>query len=123
MPLIKYDKQGLDGTQRYLDDVLVTGSSEDEHLKNLEHKRLKQFGLRANRLKSSVTYLGYVLDTKGLDKSPDKVTAVQNALRPRDVSSLCSYIGLVNYYNRVLPVLATTLHLLYQLLEKGHRWK
>jgi len=45
--------QGLEGPQCYLDDIIVTGSSEDEHLKNLEHvlQILKQFGLRANRAK------------------------------------------------------------------------
>ena len=51
------------------------------------------------------------------------MNAVQNARCPRDVSSLRSYIGLVNYYNRVLPDLATTLHPLYQLLETGHKSK
>jgi hypothetical protein len=29
----------------------------------------------------------------------------------------------VSYYNRFLPDLATTLHPLYQLLEKGYKWK
>jgi hypothetical protein len=50
--------QGLDGTQCYLDDIFVTGSSEEEHLKNLEKvlQRLKPFGLRANRNKCTLLF-------------------------------------------------------------------
>jgi len=108
---------------------LVTGRTAEEHMKNLENvlARLKKFGLRANREKckffqTSVSYLGYVLDANGLNKAPDKIRAVVEAPRPQDVTSLRSYIGLVNYYNRFLPNLASTLHPLYQLLEKGRPW-
>jgi len=121
--------QGLEGTQCYLDDILITGRTAAEHMKNLENvlARLKKFGLRANRDKckffqTSVSYLGYVLDKNGLNKAPDKIRAVVQAPRPQDVTSLRSYIGLVNYYNRFLPNLASTLHPLYQLLEKGRSW-
>ena len=34
--------QGIDGTICYIDDILVTGSSEEEHLHNLEEV-LKRF--------------------------------------------------------------------------------
>ena len=67
---------GLDGVGCYLDDIIVTGSSDEEHLANLERvlTRLSQFGLRLKKSKcvlmqSSVEYLGYKVDAEGLHPS------------------------------------------------------
>ena len=50
----------------YIDDILVTGSSNKEHLERLEEvlKRLKEYGLRVKKSKcdffqSLVKYLGH----------------------------------------------------------------
>ena len=42
--------QGLEGVQCILDDMIVTGKTEQEHLKNLDNvlSRMQRFGLRAN---------------------------------------------------------------------------
>jgi hypothetical protein len=42
--------QGLSGVQCVLDDMIITGKSDDEHLENLENvfQRLQYNGLRAN---------------------------------------------------------------------------
>ena len=59
--------QGLQGIVLYLDDVLVTGQNDEEHLQNLEavFARLEEHGLRLKKKKwssmnSQVEYLGYV---------------------------------------------------------------
>ncbi len=58
--------QGIPKVTVYIDDILVTGSTEDEHLKNLSEvlNRLEQAGLKVNNnkcnfLAPSVTYLGH----------------------------------------------------------------
>ncbi|XP_041963522.1 LOW QUALITY PROTEIN: uncharacterized protein K02A2.6-like [Alosa sapidissima] len=45
--------QGIPNTQCYLDDIVITGTNDDDHLTNLEKvlKRLEDFGLRANKAK------------------------------------------------------------------------
>ncbi len=57
----------------YLNDILITGVSEAEHAANLENvlNRLEKAGLRLKQAKCkfmepSVTYLGYLIDAKGL---------------------------------------------------------
>ena len=53
---------------------------------------------------------------------PSKITAIQDAPRPSNVSQLRSFLGLGNYYSRFLPNLSTTLHPLNDLLQKGKSW-
>ena len=64
----------------------------------------------------SVVYLGYKVDARGIHLVADKVKAVQEVPEPKDISQLKSYIGLLTYYARFLPNLATSLVPLYKLL-------
>ena len=45
------------------------------------------------------------------------------AKSPTNVTELKSYLGLLNYYGKFLPNLATTLHPLHDLLQKDRPWK
>ena len=67
-------------------------------------------------------YLGYKLDARGIHPAADKVKVVQEAPEPKDISQLKSYVGLLTYYARFLPNLATTLAPLYKLLRSGVKW-
>jgi len=64
-----------------------------------------------------IEYCGHEIDMHGLHKTKSKIKAVLNCKRPTNVSELRSFLGLVNYYHRFLPNLATTLHPLYELLK------
>lgn len=122
--------QDIPGTQCYLDDILVTGSDENTHLTNLETvlKRLSDFGLRVNKekcefFKDSIEYCGHKIDKDGLHKAQDKIDAVLKAPRPENVSQLRSFLGLVNYYAKFLPNIATVLHPLNSLLQVKTEWR
>lgn len=49
--------------------------------------------------------------------------AIQEAPAPTNVTELKSYLGLLNYYNKFLPNLATLLAPLHELLRQDVRWK
>ena len=122
--------QGIPGVVVYLDDILLTGATKQEHLQALDDvlKRLETAGLRVNRTKCcfmapSVDYLGHRIDSEGLHPLPDKVKAVKEAPAPQNVGELKSYLGLLTYYGKFLPNLATHLAPLYQLLQKDQSWK
>ena len=52
----------------------------------------------------------------------DKVDVISNAPEPRDVSQLRAFLGMLNYYHKFLPNVATTLEPLHKLLRKGTKW-
>ena len=118
----------LPGVAVYLGDILVSGSTAQEHLSNL--KRLLQF-LRGKWLRCLlekclfaqpyVQYLGHLLSSWGVAKSP-KVDAVQKMLAPTTVSSLRSFLGSVQFYSKFLPNLSTHLEPLYRLTKKNSQW-
>ena len=114
----------------YLDDILVTGKDSAEHLYNLHLvlQRLESAGLTLKKSKctfevSSVEYLGHIIDAKGLHPSESKVRAIRDAPSPTKITELKSFLGLLNYYHKLFPNLATTLAPLHQLLRKETRWK
>ena len=102
--------QGLPNVIVYIDDILVTGSNEKEHLYNL-HRVLEHLAAAGVTLKkskcifavSSVEYLGHIIDKEGLHPSPEKLPAIQEAPQPRELNS---FFGLLNYYSKFLHNLA-----------------
>ena len=87
--------QGIPHVAVYLDDILITGATEAEHLANLEQVlwRLSEAGLRLKRRKcvllaSSVTYLGHRISAEGLRPMEDKVRAIKEAPSPKCVAEL-----------------------------------
>nr|XP_024658736.1 uncharacterized protein K02A2.6-like [Maylandia zebra] len=121
---------GLPYTHCYLDDILVSGPDKQTHLRTLKAVlgRLEDYGLRLKQEKclffqESVEYLGHIIDAAGLHKSPEKVRAVMEAPAPADVSQLRSFLGMLNYYGRFIPDLATVLKPLNELLSKEKKWQ
>ena len=122
--------QGIPRVVVYIDDMLVTGRSDEEHLQILEQvlARLREYGLRSKKetcsfMMPSVEYLGYILDKDGLRATPAKVEAITSAPEPRNVPELRSFLGLVNYYGKFICHMSTVTQPLNQLLCKGVPWK
>ena len=114
----------------YIDDILITGANEAEHLATLARvlQRLEEHGVRINRVKSRfmaewVDYLGHRIDATGVHPLPDKVEAITSAPVPRNVNELRSFLGLLNYYRKFLPNIATILTPLNELLQQHRKWK
>jgi len=122
--------QGIPNTCIYLDDLLMMGNTCESHLANLEAVlfKLQIAGLRlkcnkCSFMMPSVEYLGHQISTKGIQPTEDKVRAIKDTPVPTNVTQLCSFVGLVNYYGKFLPNLSSVLAPLYTLLQKGSKWK
>ena len=121
--------QGLPKVIGYLDDILITAHSDEEHLGNLEEvlRCLKEPGISLHRdkchfMQNSIEYLGQVVDANGVRTSHKKVQAIKEAPTPRNVHELRSTLGMFNYYRRFMPDLSSTLQPLHMLLRANHPW-
>ena len=116
----------LQGVIVYLDDILVSGVTASDHLQNLQalFLRLQEKGLRCPLQKCSfaqpsVEYLGFIISNQGIAEG-HKVDTVVKMPPPADVTSLGSFLGSVQFYNKFL---ATTTEPLYWLTKKEIQWK
>ena len=119
----------ISGVACYLDDIVVTGKTKEDHMVNLQKtlERLKESGLRIRKskcsfLQTSVTYLGHIIDKDGIRPQTDKIEAIQKMPLPKDQKELRSFLGMVNYYDRFVPGLATKCATLNDLLHKDKKW-
>ena len=122
--------QGIPNVAIFLDDILLTGKDDQEHLQTLSKvlQRLKEAGLRLKRSKCSfmsdeVMFLGHKVDSAGLHPVHEKVQAIKEAPTPSNVTELKAYLGLLNYYNKFLPSLSTVLAPVHKLLQKDTKWQ
>ena len=120
--------QGIPHVVVRVDDIFVSGKDDPDHPANLEAvlSRLSKAGLKLRLAKClfmqpEVTYCGYVISGDGIQPVAAIVDAIKNAPEPKDVSQLRTSLGMLNYYHRFLPDVATILKPLHQLLRKGSK--
>ena len=105
--------------------MLVSGQDADDYLSNPKRllTRLNNKTLRCRRDKCkfaqpSVEYLGHTLSAEGISKG-SRVEAVLKMPPPKDVSSLKSFLGSVQFYGKFIPNLASMVEPLYPLTKKA----
>ena len=116
----------------YIDDILIFSTTPEEHLHHLRIilDRLQSAGLVLRHDKcvfgmKEVDFLGHRISSKGVRPLPSKVSAVQDFPVPTSVKSLQEFIGMINYYHRFVPHLASTMAPLYLVLQgkpKSLQW-
>ena len=120
---------GIEGIHIYYDDILIAGRTIDEHNSRLGmvFERIKEYGLKLKRskcsfLKSEVSYLGHVISGEGTKPISSKIESILQTEAPCDKSKVRSYVGLLNFYRRYLPNLASTIAPLNALLKTNARF-
>ena len=69
-----------------------------------------------------LVYLGHLIDATGIHPTKDKVRAIKEAPVPSDITQLRAFVGLLKYYGKFIPQVATHMTPLYKLMEKDHKW-
>lgn len=121
---------GIPGIAIFLDDIRIMGKNPEEHMKRLEavFKRLSEHKIRINKDKSeffkdNINYCGYEIDKNGISKEKKKIEAVRKMPRPKNITELRAFIGLINYYGRFIKRLSYLLRPLNNLLKKNAPFK
>lgn len=116
---------GLDGVVAIVDDILVYGSTREQHDTNLrkvlDRSRVRGMKLNKDKLEvgvTEVTYFGHVLTSSGLKADPIQVTAILDIPPPTNKVELQTVLGMVNYLSKFAPNLAEVTKPLRSLLNK-----
>ena len=106
--------QDLPFAYAYLDDLLIASKSEAEHAEHLRIvlERLHQHGVTINASKSvfgqsTITFIGHELSSTGVRPLANKIEAIQSYPLPQDICSLRKFLGMLNFYHRFVPQIAT----------------
>ncbi|XP_052750709.1 uncharacterized protein LOC116413695 [Galleria mellonella] len=127
--LMRQYLEDIEGTESFIDDIVVWGSSKQEHDARLEKllQRAKEIGIRFNKEKckfnvKEVTYLGHVFDERGMRPDSAKVKAVVDMPIPKDRKGLERFLGMVNYLSKFIPNYSENVVVLRALLKKDVEW-
>jgi hypothetical protein len=93
----------------YLDEVIVIGSTFQEHILNLRKvsERFREARLKLNLgkcqlLRKEVQYLGNIISPEGISTDPEKLKAVREWPTPKDRHEIRKFLGLCTYYRRYI---------------------
>ena len=109
----------------YLDDVIVFGRTEEEHLECLHVvlKRFHEFNLKLKPSKcsffqSEITYLAHHISWRGILPSWENVWAMHEFPMPETYTQVHTFCGLAGHYRRFIKGFANIAHPLYDMLGK-----
>lgn len=98
----------------YLDDLIVYTETLESHLEVLREvfNRLRSAGLTVNPTKVSfcvpkISFLGHIVSHNSISIDPDRTKAIVNSPVPKRVKDIQRFIGLLNFYHKFIPDLAT----------------
>ncbi|CAL9705828.1 unnamed protein product [Knipowitschia caucasica] len=121
--------KGHDGVVVVMDDILVFGTTKEQHDRHLSAvlRTIRESGLKLNKQKchfgkSEIQYFGHIISAEGMKPDPDKVKVITQMQSPTNVEELRQVLGLINYVGRFLPDLSSKLHPITELLRKESRW-
>lgn len=119
----------LPGTTAYIDDLLVSGKTQQEHDTNLKKvlERARKINIKFNPDKlqykvNSVKYVGQIFSSEGMKPDPNRVKSIINLERPRDKKTLQSFMGMINYLRIYTPNLSETCANLRDLLKNDREF-
>lgn len=109
----------------YIDDLLVFSKDEKEHIKHLELvlARLKEHQIYVGKstcefMKESVEVLGFNVSNKGISIDKKRISAVKEWPKPKSVSEIRSFIGLMQFFRRFIKTFSEIANPLINLTQK-----
>ncbi len=115
----------------YLDNILIYSKTLEEHIPYMQDVLtcLLQAGLllkpeKCEFYKTSVEFLGFIVTTKGVYISPEKIQAIQEWPTPHDIKSVQGFLGFANFNRRFIEGYSKKALLLTEITKKdtGFRW-
>ena len=114
----------------YLDDLILHSTTLDQHQENLEMILQKLCGanlkLKPSKcffLQTSVTFLGHLISSRGLETDGEKTRFIEEWPVPTSLKQLRGFLGLAGYYRRFVKDFSKKAAPLNDLLKKNNRFQ
>lgn len=118
---------GCKGSVNYLDDIMVSGRTKEEHDENLAKVMacLKNHNVKINEEKcvfgkQSVNFIGNTISSEGWMISDDKIAAIKGFRNPETIGEVKSFLGLINFVDRFIHNRADKTQRLRELAKAVH---
>ena len=115
---------GLPGIVCHIDDILIYGKDKDEHDTRLRAalEAIKNAGLTLNHNKCmfnqcSVSFLGHLINEKGISQDPQKIMAIAKMSQLTTVTQLRRFLGMINQMSKFSSNLSQISQPLRELLS------
>lgn len=120
----------VEGTEVYIDDIIVFGKTKEEHDRRLEKvlKIARSKGVKFNKLKcnfsqNSIKFLGHIFSEQGIQPDKDKVSGISNMSPPKNLKELEKFLGLCTYLSKFIPNFSEKTAFLRELTKKNVLWQ
>ena len=121
--------RGIEGTDCFIDDVLVWGATPEEHDRRLCQvlSRFRERGVRLQPCKckfrlSTVTCYGHELSAEGIRVSEAKLQAITKMKRPGNKDEVRRFLGMIAYVAKFLEGLSEVSAPIRALLQDDMIW-
>jgi len=116
----------------YMDDLLIFSKDKESHYKHLEivMSRLEEHELyvspkKCSFMQENIEFLGLIIGNDGIKVNPEKVEVLRTWPKPKSVTEIRSFLGLMQFFRRFVPDFSKIASPLTDLTKKGsgvHRW-
>lgn len=114
----------------FVDDILCVSKNFEEHLNHLrilfECCKRDNYTLKFSKSRfvhKEIPFLGYVLTNQGIKAQTEKLEIILNHPPPKNMKSLQSFLGFVNFYTKFIKNYSECSKPLLNLLKKGTEYK
>ncbi|KAA3461785.1 DNA/RNA polymerases superfamily protein [Gossypium australe] len=114
----------------FIDDILIYSYEETQHA---EHLRIvlqtlceKQLYAKFSKCEfwlREIGFLGHIVSTAGIRVDPSKISTILEWKPPRNMSEVCSFLGLAGYCRRFMKGFSMIATLLTKLLQKDVKFE
>ena len=121
--------EGCHNARNIADDILVHGTTREEHDRSLENVllRLQDKNLTVNPAKclfgvTELDYYGFHISAQGISPDKNRIHAIKQMQPPSTATEARSFLGLVNTVARFVPNLAAMTEPIRRITHKNHPW-
>ncbi len=122
--------ESIDGVSTIADDIIIYGATREAHDNSLQKtlEIARQVNLKLNRDKCEIgvtqlTFIGDLVTAEGVKPDPQKVTAINNMLKPESKQELQRFLGMVTYLAKWIAGFSQKSAPLRALLKEDNEWQ